>query len=278
VSNNRHDKRARLRRPVVAACLLVVFSILAAQGQSHGQSSKTATQKKADKCDRGTFRTILDVGHTAYAPGAISARGVGEFDFNLRLARRIEAELLTKDFAKTIVLFRTGPNRAGLLARVAAANAARGDLLISVHHDSVPDDFIEKWEYEGAEGRFSDRFNGHSIFVSVDNPHYARSLAFARELGLALKARGLEYTPHYTLPIMKTRRRVLVDPSAGVYRFDQLIMLKGMTIPAVLLEGGSIINRDEELVMESPERQALVASAVAEAVVQFCEKAPIKKR
>ena len=41
-------------------------------------------------------------------------------------------------------------------------------------------------------------------------------------------------------------------------------------MPAVLLEAGSIINRDEELVMNSPERQALVGAAVTDAVDGFC--------
>jgi N-acetylmuramoyl-L-alanine amidase len=39
----------------------------------------------------------------------------------------------------------------------------------------------------------------------------------------------------------------------------------------VLLEAGSIINRDEELAMNSPERQDMIVAAVAAAVRQFCE-------
>jgi N-acetylmuramoyl-L-alanine amidase len=69
---------------------------------------------------------------------------------------------------------------------------------------------------------------------------------------------------------MGARRRQLVDREAGVYRFDRLAVLIGTKMPAVLLEAGSIINRDEELLMESPERQAQVAVAVTEAVEQFC--------
>jgi N-acetylmuramoyl-L-alanine amidase len=69
---------------------------------------------------------------------------------------------------------------------------------------------------------------------------------------------------------MGARRRQLVDREAGVYRFDKLAVLIGTKMPAVLLEAGSIINRDEELVMESPERQAQIAVAVTEAVVKFC--------
>jgi hypothetical protein len=41
-------------------------------------------------------------------------------------------------------------------------------------------------------------------------------------------------------------------------------------MPAVLLEAGSIINRDEELLMSSPERQSAISAAVTDAVESFC--------
>src|SRR5262245_26944423 len=69
---------------------------------------------------------------------------------------------------------------------------------------------------------------------------------------------------------MGHRQRLLVDAKVGVYRYDQLIVLKSTRMPAVLLEAGSIINRNEELVMNSPERQALVGAAVTDAVEGFC--------
>ena len=37
---------------------------------------------------------------------------------------------------------------------------------------------------------------------------------------------------------MGSRRRDLVDPEAGVYRYDKLIVLRETTMPAVLLEAG----------------------------------------
>ena len=40
---------------------------------------------------------------------------------------------------------------------------------------------------------------------------------------------------------------------------------------AVLLEAGSIINRDEELKMDSPERRNIISSGVAAAVKEFCD-------
>jgi N-acetylmuramoyl-L-alanine amidase len=48
------------------------------------------------------------------------------------------------------------------------------------------------------------------------------------------------------------------------------MVLMHTQMPAVLLEAGSIINRDEELVLQSPERQTTIAEAVADAVESFC--------
>ena len=42
---------------------------------------------------------------------------------------------------------------------------------------------------------------------------------------------------------MGHRRRILVDAEDGVYRYDQLIVLRQTKMPAVLLEAGSIVNR-----------------------------------
>ena len=42
-------------------------------------------------------------------------------------------------------------------------------------------------------------------------------------------------------------------------------------MPAALLEAGSIINRDEELAMETPARQGLIAASVVDAVDTFCK-------
>ena len=193
-----------------------------------------------------------------------------EFAFNLSLARQVEQKLIETGFAKTALLVTAGPARPGLLKRVVRANRLPADLFVSIHHDSVPEVFKELWEYLGKENRFSDRFKGHSIFVSYDNPARKGSLQFANLLGLELKGRDLQYTPHYTEQMMGRYRRELVNADAGVYRYDRLIVLRATRMPAVLLEAGSIVNRDEELLMASPERQALIAAAVADAIDKFC--------
>jgi hypothetical protein len=48
-------------------------------------------------------------------------------------------------------------------------------------------------------------------------------------------------------------------------------------MPALLLEAGSIINRDEELLMGTPDHQGVISAAVLEAVEKFCgQRRPVK--
>jgi N-acetylmuramoyl-L-alanine amidase len=236
------------------------------------------TAAPADRCNRGQFRVLLDVGHTAEVPGAVSARGANEFDFNRKLAGIIKDRLVDAGFARTTVMVVSGKAKPGLFKRVAIANKAPPDLFLSIHHDSVPQKFKETWEYEGKQAQFSDRFKGHSIFISNENAEPKASLQFAHLLGEKMKARGLQYTPHYKEPFMGDRQRILVDEDVGVYRYDQLIVLRMTRMPAVLLEAGSIINREEELQMATPERQVLIGDSVTEAVAQFCnERQPAEK-
>ena len=260
-----------LRAATVTLAALTLHLSQGATGPARGETAPAVPAAAgASACDHQHFRTIVDVGHTVGKGGAMSARGVYEYEFNLRLAKQIEQKLLAAGFERTVLLITAEAPRAGLFKRTAHANALHADLFLSIHHDAVPDGFLQKWQYEGHEHGYSDRFHGHSIFISNDNPNRGRSLVFAKLLGDQLKARGLIYTPHYTEKFMGHWRHELVDAEAGVYRYDQLVVLRSTRMPAVLLEAGSIVNRDEELELGTPERQALTTDAVADAVESFC--------
>jgi N-acetylmuramoyl-L-alanine amidase len=233
--------------------------------------SPSALKPVATTCDPQKFRIVLDVGHTADSEGAISARNVAEFLFNLRLAQRIEEKLKAEGFAGTRLLVTEGKARPSLVRRVDAANKLQADLFLSIHHDSVPNSFLENWEFEGKKSHFSDRFSGYSVFVSRDNPDFKTSLSFAELVGKEMKAEGLQYAQQYTQAIMGRYQHPLLNRETGVYSYDQLIVLRKTRMPAVLLEAGSIINRDEELKMESPERRDIISSGVTAAVKEFCD-------
>jgi N-acetylmuramoyl-L-alanine amidase len=259
--------RAATKLGVVLATALLAADLQSARGQDHAAS---ASQTVSENCTRSTFRVVVDVGHTLDVPGAMSARGVPEYAFNLQLAREVKQALVDAGFEQAVLLITgTAPWR-GLFERAARANAMHADLFIAIHHDSVPDNLKQIWEYAGQKNEFNDDYPGYAIFISNDNADRAGSLLFGSMLGHELERRNLHYTPHYTLALMGHRRRVLVDAEAGVYRYDQLIVLRQTRMPAVLLEAGSIVNRQEELELATPERRVLTSAAIAAAVANFC--------
>lgn len=248
------------RRSARALCLL-----LGALGLTPGPGATPA----AAGCDRSLFKIVVDVGHSREAPGARSARGTPEYDFNLRLSQRILNALKDAGFASARLMISDGRGRRGLLRRAARVNSMGAALLLSVHHDSVQNIYLKRWTFAGRTQWFSDRFHGYSLFVSKGNRHDRESLRFAMNLGDSLRSRGLAYTAHHAEPI-KGEQRDLIDSLRGVYRYDELIVLTHTEAPAVLLEAGVLVNRDEEEQLASPERRRRVAEAAAEAVGRYC--------
>jgi N-acetylmuramoyl-L-alanine amidase len=229
-----------------------------------------AVKPAVASCHPETFRVVVDVGHTAGVPGATSARGVMEYSFNLALAQDAKQALVDAGFTGTVLLITDKAPPGGLVVRAVKANSLPADLFLSIHHDSVPDNLLQTWQYEGQDQHFNDDYPGYALFISNENGDRAGSLLFGNFLGKELQARGLRFTPHYTLALMGHRRRELLDPLAGVYRYDALIVLRMTRMPALLLEAGSIVNRPEELELGTPERRARTSAAIAAAVQDFC--------
>jgi N-acetylmuramoyl-L-alanine amidase len=227
--------------------LLVTLSALFAIAHSRPAWSEEQTPAAAApahaNCQPSAFRVVIDVGHTVAVPGALSARGMTEYAFNLQLARQIKETLVDAGFDKTVLLITAKAPPVGLFERASIANRLPADLFISIHHDSVPDNLMRTWQYEGQDQQYNDDYPGYALFISNDNADRAGSLLFGKFLGKALQARGLQFTPHYTLALMGHRRRELLDADAGVYRYDQLVVLRYTRMPALLLEAGSIVNR-----------------------------------
>ena len=85
-----------LAASIVASSLIVPLAVLKPAWPKEIEQPRK--QPNPSKCDRSQFRVILDVGHTAESEGAISARNVPEFNFNLRLATQIQRDLIEDGF------------------------------------------------------------------------------------------------------------------------------------------------------------------------------------
>jgi N-acetylmuramoyl-L-alanine amidase len=205
----------------------------------------------------------VDVGHTLASPGATSARGMPEFQFNLALSKALQASLAAKGCRVTMI------NADGTIAALKERTAYAGDarLFVSIHHDSVQPHYLEAWEFEGTGRRYSDRFSGYSLFVSRDNPFPGKSLQCASAIGTALQAGGFSPSYYHAEPI-PGENRPFADQANGVHYYDQLVVLHTARQPAVLIEAGVIVNRDAELMLAMPDTRENMAQAIAAGIAQ----------
>lgn len=212
-------------------------------------------------------RVALDIGHTLSQPGATSARGATEFSFNQALGRLV-ADTLVRSGIATSVIGASGAKLA-LLERTKEARRTGATLFLSLHHDSVQPNYLSDWQVAGRALRFSDIFRGYSIFISGLNPQAQQSMRFAASLGAQLNAAGFTPSLHHAEPI-PGENRPLLDPKTGLYRFDDLVVLRSAPMPAVLLEAGLIVNRQEELRLQDPVLMKRMADAIALAIRHYC--------
>jgi N-acetylmuramoyl-L-alanine amidase len=214
----------------------------------------------------GRHVVAIDIGHTVAQPGATSARGEGEFNFNQRIAQQLFDKLQK---SPVIVPYLINPKgaRIALIDRAKLAAAKGAELLISIHHDAANDRYLESWDPagDGHIRKYSDRFRGYGIFTSMKNRQADRSLQFARLLGNALKTQGFSFSPHHSEAI-PGENRPIIDDARGIYQYDDLIVLKHAPMPAVLVECGVIIHRAEELELKKPEVQSKIVEALATAI------------
>jgi N-acetylmuramoyl-L-alanine amidase len=264
--------RTYSKKGKAVACRIASSFAAAVMGISCIATDASATCMLKAKKD---IIVVLDVGHTDKDSGQISARGVKEYDFNMKLARRVLEELVNAGFVSSQMIVTSGSNtHASRLQRSKRANDLGADLFISVHHDGVKNETLMPWQHNGKTHWFLDKFEGFSLWVSQKNTKYDESLSFATILADRLMASGLKFTTHHdelTNTAKYGRVAPLVDRERGIYdASDHIAVLYESRMPAVLLEAGMIVNRSEEQVLSSPAFRETAAKEVAKAVERFC--------
>ncbi|HEX7641191.1 MAG TPA: N-acetylmuramoyl-L-alanine amidase [Burkholderiaceae bacterium] len=203
----------------------------------------------------------IDVGHSLQQPGAISARGKQEFEFNKDLAHVILRSIVSQGGQG----FEIGADGKSVdpETRPLDAAARNAKFFLSVHHDSVQPQYLNDWTWQdGVQHYAEDRFAGFSLFVSRKNKQLAGSLQCASSIGRKLIEAGFKPSSHHAEKIPGEGRE-WADKANGVMYYDNLIVLKNARMPAVLLESGVIVNRDEELRMQDPAVRSRIGNAVA---------------
>ncbi|MGZ6141195.1 MAG: N-acetylmuramoyl-L-alanine amidase, partial [Myxococcaceae bacterium] len=214
-------------------------------------------------------RVVIDPGHGGHDNGTIGEGGLKEKDVALAIARKLRTVL--SDQGLEVVLTRETDRFVRLEERTRIANAARGDLFISVHCNSLPQRHIrgiETYTLNLASDRYGIRLAARENatsekgmsdlrFLLADlatraNTEESVRLATQVQSGLVASLRGKD-----------KKIRDLGTKEALFY------VLLGTKMPAILVETGFLSNTDEEKRLASPGYQEDVARSIASGVQDF---------
>ena len=216
---------------------------------------------------------VLDAGHGGRDPGAIGVGGVREKDVTLQLARALEPLLEKRGFR--VVHTREDDRKIGLEERTAIAEAARGDLFVSLHANAA-----RRRSVHGVETYYLDEnHERHSLTVAARENGVERGEVNALQRMIA-RLRVSEVSPH-SRRLAEVVQRQIVDGMPRRMRPADLGVKRGpfyvlflSSMPAILVETGFVTNRSEAKRLRSEAYLDAMAEQIAEALASYRGEGP----
>ncbi|MGD1148819.1 MAG: N-acetylmuramoyl-L-alanine amidase [Thermoanaerobaculaceae bacterium] len=210
-------------------------------------------------------KVVVDPGHGGTDPGAM-AGGFREKDVTLDIARRVAASLASQDFV--VVLTREGDETRSLQQRVETANAARGDVFLSIHVNSIPTQ-----DRRGVETYYLGSATDPRVekLAGAENSGSGYSLADFRHLleGVYVdvrhdESRRLAQAVQGRLFAALLRTNPQLE-DRGVKQAP-FVVLVGTEMPSVLAEVACLSNREDTLLLKQDSYRQEIAESLAAAV------------
>lgn len=240
----RYKKRARkqsVRRLILAAtaalfagiiggvCTLYSDKLLAPKAETLLADTKTYALSPSSP-HRSLQSIVIDAGHGGKDPGSVF-EDIYESNINLEIAKEVAALLKSRSYQ--VIMTREGDVNVSLKERVDVANKSNADLFISIHQNSLKNDTV----IHGMETWYNDRMN---------------------------KASGkfAEYIQQEVASVTQAKNR-------GLRANQSLIVLKGVSMPACLIETGFITNPQERKLLLSAAYRKQVAQGIVSAIDKY---------
>ena len=212
---------------------------------------------------------VLDSGHnpatSTLGTGAMSVTGVPEVAYNDRFSSELAKAL--QDAGFDVVLTRTPDKEQGLKERYQIANSfkwRRSAVFISIHHDSTELQNLKEITVNDTPTYQTIRpIAGTSFHISRESKKYNKSLILANHIAKVVKDTGRTLNMDHASDNNIKPLELAVNDLA-IYHHDKLAVLKNNELPALLIEVGVIVDKDDErLVSDDGERTRLVGAIVA---------------
>lgn len=221
----------------------------------------------------------VDAGHGGEDPGAIGRGGTREKDVVLAIARAL-ADRINSEPGMRAVLTRKSDQFLVLRDRILRARAAKADLFVSVHADSIRDRSIsgasvyvlsERGATDEAARWLAERENAADLMGGVSLTDKDNTLASV--------LLDLSQSANISASMVAAERVLLSLDRVGEVRKRQVqqagfVVLKSPDIPSMLVETAYISNPAEERRLKNDDHQSKLAGAIFAGLRGYFEQSP----
>jgi N-acetylmuramoyl-L-alanine amidase len=232
--------------------------------------ARQATAGKVD--DRPLI--VIDPGHGGIDPGANGANGVVEKELVLAFAQQLRKKLDSSGYYR-VVLTRDSDTFISLGDRVRAARAAKADLFISIHADSISggQDVRGLTVYTGSErasdadsARLADRENRADAAAGVDSSDSPDEVL---DILQELTSRETRTFSHRFAGRLVGELDAVAQLNKNPRREAGFKVLRAHDVPSVLLELGYLSSRKDVDLLISDEWRGKAVASMSVAIDRF---------
>ncbi len=219
-------------------------------------------------------RVVVDAGHGGRDPGTIGRSGLKEKDVNLDIAKRLSKLLSERGI--DVVMTRTTDSFVPLSRRVDIANRSGADLFISVHANANRVRSLNGFEVYYISPTVGDSKRALSTAKSVPFPSSTGMLA-SNSLDLKAilwdmfytdkRAESIELSRSLCWAMEKNLDARLLGVKAA--RFE---VLRGVRMPAVLVEVGFMSNLEEERKLRNSFYRQEAAQSLMQGIEEYAKR------
>ncbi|MCX5694135.1 MAG: N-acetylmuramoyl-L-alanine amidase [Candidatus Omnitrophica bacterium] len=216
-------------------------------------------------------KVVIDAGHGGNDPGAIGKNGLKEKDVNLDIAKRL-SNLLKAEGVQT-VLTRSTDKFIPLSMRVSIANRSKADLFISIHSNAARSRSLCGFEVYYVAPSVSD--SKRAVLTSRTTALNLKGADFAsnsQELKTIIWDMIYTNSRAESIELSRSLCKVMdssIDADILGVKNARFQVLKGITMPGVLIEVGFVSNFNEERLLKTSSYREKLADGILEGVRDY---------
>lgn len=224
------------------------------------------------------FVIAIDPGHGGEVPGAVSKSGVKEKTLNLKLARMLKEELERRGGCRA-VLTRDGDHDLLWYKRILKAREHGADVFVSLHFNGQQDRKVRGIELYmiSPEGVMDENAESvaerEHLMQEVEQQGTAVNGDLESILFDVSRSNAMQRSAFLTEEIARVLQKDPPIPFRTV-RQKNFIVLRGISMPSILVEGGYLSNKKEASIISKDAYLRWLAKSLADGIFAFLDKHP----